>query len=212
MDIAQDITVAVTLLVLIGVLAYLIYALSQISEDVARSRRMRLLEEDIIASVASKPPTWEQLKVIATSRIVLPGEVTTVVANLFRDALTGRKDQVREHVALFEGYLAKASEEEPFLDIPDNLRPHLGRILAKLGDDSALIQPLVDELRELFAVNGRDRRRQRLVAAGGLVVGIVGVAIGIVALIATLYPPVWTCRPNNNAMQRAAPRAADTER
>lgn len=204
MDIAQGITVVVTLLLLIGVLGYLIYTLSQISEDVARTRRMRLLEEDIIASVALKPPTWEQLKVIATSRTVLPGEVTTVVTSLFRDALTGRKDQVREHVSLFEGYLAKASEEEPFLDIPDNLRPHLGRILAKLGDDSALIQPLVDELRELFAVNGRDRRRQRLVAAGGLVVGIVGVVIGIVALIATLYPPVWHQAPTESSAKESS--------
>ena len=191
MDIAQGIPVVIVLAIVIGLLGFLVYTLSQLSEEVARSRRQRSFEEDVIAAIALKPPTWEQLKLIATSRTVLPGEVTAVITNLLRDSLTGRKDQVREHVPLLEGYLAKASEEEPFLDIPDNLRPHLARILAKLGEDAALVRPLIDELRELFAVNGRDRRRQRLIAAVSLVVGILGVVIGVAGMIITIYPAPW---------------------
>lgn len=184
MALAQIAALGIALILLALSVGFLFYSLRQLGEEVARSRRMRFFEGDLLAAIGTKPPTWDQLKVIFTSRTVPHGEAKVVITNLLREALTGRRTEVRDQVSLLEGYLKCALDEEPFVDIPDSLRPHLARIQSRLGDDSPFLQPLIKEIRELVEINSRDRRRQRIIAVVSLTVGIIGLLVTIVGLIA----------------------------
>ena len=125
MLLTQIATIIVVLVILAGAMAVLFYNLNQLGDEIRRSRRTRSFEDDLVAAIGTKPPSWDQLKVISTSRSVSHSEAKGVITNLLREALTGRRTEVRDQVSLLEEYLRCALDEEPFVDIPDSLRPYL---------------------------------------------------------------------------------------
>lgn len=169
----------------IGAVAFLTWLVISILDDIFKSKWRKQFEEDLKLAVKHSQPSWEQLSDIAASRNIKNVEIYLILQRLLREILTGRETDVASHQAVLEGYLNKIKEIEPFEGMPTEIRIHLERIKEQLDQDSLLLQPLTNQIRDLLTINEKDRRHQKYYTMGGFFVGFVGL---IFAAFAYFYP------------------------
>ena len=109
---------------------------------------------------------------MADANLVGSSSVYFVSLQLLKEALTGESKELEEHKALLQGYIAKFKKEDPFEGIPAETRIHLVRLSEQLPEKGYVLEPLTSQIREAFSIYDKDKRRQRLYAIVGLVLGV----------------------------------------
>lgn len=199
--------IVAALIVVAGALFALVSLPIDLFEEYLSGRNRRQFADDLSAAVKHGQPTWDQLVDIASTRGMTSAEVFQVLQRTLRDVITGRDEELGQHQALLEQYISRFRDLEPFEGIPNEIRLHLERINEQLPDGIQFLQPLNHKIRELLALNERDRRQQRYYTIGGFVVGALGLAF---AAFAYFYPYTMGARENQVApRQSQAPQDTD---
>lgn len=168
--------------ILVGVFS-VIGIIANIYNNYISTRERAKFREDLTSAVKLTQPTWEQVLLISGTQSLSQTDVNIVLREMIRDALSGKAEGMQEHIALLESYLQSHKREEPFEDLPDDVRSHLERIKAHIPDRPELLDPLADQLRELKAKNIREKRRQSYINIVSLIIGIAGLIVGVYAIL-----------------------------
>ncbi|NAZ98706.1 hypothetical protein [Vibrio toranzoniae] len=136
-------------------------------------------EQDFIASVVYSQPTYDQIKEIAETR-ELPQEISALIYRRYiREIRKGKNQDLEPHLELIEGYVREFNREQPFQDLPSDIRLYLERVRDKL-DDKTTLEALTSHIRELVALNNRENKKLKFYTIGGFFVGVLGVSLAII--------------------------------
>lgn len=181
-------------------------------QDYLSTKWRKQFKEDLQLAIKHSQPSWDQLQGIAETRHIRNGEVYWILQGILRDILTGRNTELEDHREVVEGYLSKLKEIEPFDGIPSEIRIYLERVQEQLPKAPDLLQPLTSHIRELLAVNAKDKRQQKYFTIGGFFVGFVGL---IFATLTYFYPYTnhtsasavrsWEQKPQTAIQQKSEP-------
>ncbi|MCG9555808.1 hypothetical protein L1D16_15395 [Vibrio sp. Isolate31] len=107
-------------------------------------------EQDFIDSVVYSQPNYEQIKEISETR-KLPQEISVLIYRRYiREIRKGKNPDLEPHLELIEGYVREFNREQPFQDLPSDIRLYLERVRDKL-DDKTTLEALTSHIRELVA-------------------------------------------------------------
>jgi hypothetical protein len=126
--------------------------------------------------------SWGHIKVFASTRHLSQRDIGDTLKELLREALKGSDELLKSNVELFERYLEYYRNDEPFEDLPGEIRVYLERIRDQLPNGIETLDPLVNYLRDLSAENLREKKRQKLIAILSLMIGAAGLFIGILSI------------------------------
>jgi hypothetical protein len=168
-----------------GIIALLAWLAGSILEEFYSLKLRKEFEADLLSAIKTTQPPLSQILAIARTRHTKNSVVYGTLQRMLRELLTGREKDLLPHRQLIEQYIAKMDEAEPFEGMPSQVRIHLERIRENLPAQSALLDPLITQIRELLSVNESERKRQRYYTIGGFLVGLLGLFF---AAIAYFYP------------------------
>lgn len=178
--------VGVSIVVLASVASvFAFWQMTSLLDEFLSLKQRRLFQEDLTMSILNSRVTWEDVLHLAEVRGVKQSQIHRALKRMLREVLTGRNLSLAQHRHVIDGFLAKLKETEPFDGLPNELRIHLERLREQLHSHAPL-EPLTLQIRELVAINSRDRRLQKIYTVGGFVLGIVGLAF---AAFTYLIPP-----------------------
>lgn len=152
--------------------------LVQLYFDIKWSREF---EEDLLEAVKTSQPSLDQILLIARTRQVKTASVYWILQRMLREILTGREATLLQHRGVIEKYIAAMDEAEPFEGMPSQIRIHLERLREQVPDARVLLDPLTAQIRELLAVNEKDKKQQRYYTVGGFILGVVGLFFAAIA-------------------------------
>lgn len=169
-------------ILLISAIVWLLWMVGQILNDYVKSRRRKEFLNDLEAALRSGDPTWDQIKLIAETRLVPIPEINKIVKKLIREIITGRKEDLAPKYNLINEYLNTCRREEPFDEIPDDIRLHLQRIREGIGDNYELLEPVANHIKTLLEIRSSERKKDRKIAIISLLIGVVGLIVGVFPL------------------------------
>jgi hypothetical protein len=203
------IAIAISFVVIICAFMFLAWVLTSALEDYFKSKWEKDFNEDLILAIKISQPSWPQILQIAASRQVRNERIYWILQRLLREILTGRNTELSAHRDLVESYIAQMKETEPFEGMPKEIRIHLERLREQLTTPAQSMEPLANQIRELLAVNDKERKQQKYYTTGGFFIGIFGLAFAIYPLVSpnTPSPPETASTQSTlSAPQRPAPQ------
>jgi len=153
---------------------YPLWMLNFLSDAFIEHKLRQRFLRDLRGAVEFSQPSWERLVEIAQSRGLTQRSAYVVVRNLLRDILVGAEPKYASYRQLLEDYAAKYKLAEPFEGLPSETRVHLERLQESLGTNTLALEPLVSQIKELFSVYEKDKRRQRFYTVWGFFIGVIG--------------------------------------
>jgi hypothetical protein len=176
------IVIIIFVVVYVGIILSAFVFLAGAIDSYIKKKKLSKFKQDIIKSIKNIQPTWNQINLIAETRKLTKAEVGKIIKELISDALTENDETLKSNLSLLESYISFYKNEEPFDDLPDDVRLHLERLKEHLPDRVELLEPIVNHLRDLKTVALRNRRRQKIIEIISLIVGVAGLIIGLYPL------------------------------
>jgi hypothetical protein len=155
--------------------------------EYAKNREKTQFLGDLRMAIKSSQPTWTQVNLMSSIRPLTKRDVSYVVRELLTEALKGDDSRLKPHVALLESYIAADQEQEPYEDMPQEIRIHLERLREQLPERPELLEALVDHLRDSKIRSVREKRRQSLISIVSLIIGLAGFVITVIAVLQKVH-------------------------
>ena len=171
--------VVLWVLVSVAAIAGVVSVINNYGKNRAISSFKSLLREAIVNS----QPTWNQVRLMASTRPLTTGDISTIIRELLAEALGGYSAKLKPHIPVIESYIDEDKQDEPFEDMPQEIRIHLERIRDQLSNRPELLEALVNHLRDVRTENVRRTKRQALVSIVSLIVGLAGLIVGVLSII-----------------------------
>jgi len=163
----------------IGALLGLLPALKDIAESTRRIRFRR----DTKAAISGPGLSYEDLQHIAESWSQDRKMVLKSLRILLTEALTEQDPKLAGSAEAIRGLLREHRELEPYAELPENISIQLSAIASKDADLGSAVSQLASSLSELYSSHQKKILRQSRLAWAGLVIGVVGVAIGVASWV-----------------------------
>jgi hypothetical protein len=148
------------------------WLISTILDDYETSKRLKKFENTLKESIKYSEPSLEEIKIIAINQNVTQNEIKTVFENILIEILSGKSkelDSFKEDLKLF---IEQFKLDEPFKDVPNEIRIQLELLRGKLNGDILILEPLTTKIKELLRINNKKRRRERIIAGASFVIGL----------------------------------------
>ncbi len=100
---------------------------------------------------------------------------------LLSKALSGDEAKLKDSCNLLRQLLRQHEQAEPYAELPENISIQLTALSASCEHEAALFKQLATSLSELYSSNQRQISRQSKLAFWSVVIGMVGIAIGVVS-------------------------------
>lgn len=162
------------------------WMVGSIIEDILQSNVLKKFEKELEAAIIHSQPNWKELKLIADTNSVSFSKIQPVLERIMANALTGKTDKLLPHKELIQTYIDESNREEPFDNMPSEIRIHLERISDQLENGQAILEPLTNQIKELLEINAKERKVQRFYTVGGFFIGLLGFCF---ALFTYYYVP-----------------------
>lgn len=175
-------------LMLVCLIVYCGWLMNSVADDLFLLRARRRFQADLTLAFINNRAvlTWGHIVQMAETRGITQHQIHRTLKILLREILAGRNLSLVKERETIERYISKIKEAEPFEGLPDEVRIHLERLRDGLGENAQKLEPLTVQIRELVAINAKDRRLQRYYSVGGFVIGVVGL---LFAAYAYWVPP-----------------------
>lgn len=164
-----------------------IWGLGDILNERLQSKRIKEFKNDFEAAVKHGEPSWDEIKEIAATRYVTQNEIWKILRDVHREVLTGRDKELEPHKDIIKSYIEHYEKAQPFEGIPNDLRIHLERLREKFSENIELLDPLTSQIKDLVAVNQKERRQQKYYTIGGFFVGLLGLAFAFYTYFAEVH-------------------------
>ncbi|MBM0212729.1 hypothetical protein ALQ72_05165 [Pseudomonas syringae pv. maculicola] len=164
--------------VAVGTLVWLLKVVTDVV-FVLRSRSEFL--KNLKLSLKHSQPEWDKVCDIAKTHGLTKFHAYQVVEALVRDVRTGKEEDqgVTSRLDKLDSYIAAYRQNEPFEGLPSETNLSLERLRIALGNNSHLLHPLTDHIKDLHKIHNRTNHLQRFYTLGGFLVGIAGLVYGI---------------------------------
>lgn len=186
---SQSATISITILVIYGIiilggLIFLYYGINNLADELINRKFRNAFKKDLYnAIINDNTPSWDQVKIIAETNSLPRKEVSRVVKLIITEILSGESSLEKDKIKIFESYLKKHNQEEPFEGIPSEIRIHLERLKESSGIQIEQLEPLTKHITELLKINTKENKRQKYFSLISLFVGIGGLAIGLYQIL-----------------------------
>lgn len=191
-------------------IGYLGWVFGVILEAYFEIKKVNAFKQDFEKAVKHSEPSWEEMKEIVRTNNLAQSRVLGVFQNVMKKILTGEAQELEQHKDLIRSYIEKHNEEEPFEGMPSEVRIHLERLREKIEDRAALLDPLTAQIKDLLAMNEKDRKHQKYYTMGGFFVGIFGLLFAAFTYFSTpetINPtPMQQESTTNNQINKDAAR------
>jgi hypothetical protein len=117
-------------------------------------RLKKRLKERIKGSLLTSKLTWDKLTVFWKDIPDLKQkDVTDVLRVLLKDSYSGEVKELKGQEALLESYVNKSEEQDPLVDLPDDIRGLIERLLHDFPSLTiSQLQPLVAHIRKMVSI------------------------------------------------------------
>jgi hypothetical protein len=151
-------------------------------------------EKDFIASVLHSQPSYEQMKEIAGTRSLTQELTLTIYCRHIREIRSGRNPELEPHLELIESYVKAFQKEQPFQDLPSDIRLHLERVRDQM-DEKVTLVALTSHIRDLVNINNKENKKLKFYTVGGFFIGVLGISL---AMVFYFLPPNASEKPQND--------------
>jgi hypothetical protein len=162
--------------------------MNNVLDDLFSLKSARRFKEDVTMAIINNRAvlTWAHVLQIAETRSISQSQIHKTFKELLREVLAGRNISLAKERDLIETFIAKMKVTEPFQGLPNEVRIHLERLREALEEQPEKLEPLTAQIRELVAINNKEKRIQKYLTMAGFVIGIIGLGF---AAYSYLYPP-----------------------
>ncbi|WP_372740207.1 hypothetical protein [Neptunomonas sp.] len=160
------------------VAGYFLWAVNTIADSLINiGQRRRYREALVKAMINNEDLTWDQAKVIAEVRFLSQSCIKKSLNYLIDDALVEKDFEVP--VKRLEAFKTSFNEDEPYDGIPNELKLPLDKIKKEIENGQELLEPLVGHLKEFSIQNSASKKRQNIISATSLIVGLISFSYAI---------------------------------
>jgi hypothetical protein len=178
-----DTILTIVFFALFGALLVEVFAaVNSLLNNYGKNKGISKFRSDPRQAIIDTQPTWDQVRIMASTQPITTEDVSIVVREIMTEALSASA-RLKPHIALIETYVQADKSDEPFEDMPQDIRIHLERLRDQLPNRPELLEALVNHLRDAKTKNVRLAKRQSLVNIISLMVGLAGLIVGIVSII-----------------------------
>jgi hypothetical protein len=142
------------------------------------NKKLKLFRTDFEDSVNHSQPTWGEMKEIASLRGLKESQIQRTLKEYVREIRAGRTPDLEKHLTLIKSYLDSYKNDEPFENLPSDLRIHLERLRENLNDQ-LLLEPLTVHIKELVSINSKENRKLKFYTVGSFFIGLLGIALAL---------------------------------
>jgi hypothetical protein len=174
----------VVLILIFGV--FILWLLGAFIEDIFEIKQISNFSKDFKEAVIHTQPSWEEIKDIASTRMLTQATIQNIIKKHFREILTGREKDLLPFKDLIQSYIVQYNKDEPFEDLPSEIRIHLQRLREHTKDNEHLLESLTSQIKDLLTINKKEKKHLKYYTIGGFFVGLVGF---IFALYTTYIKP-----------------------
>lgn len=178
----ESIGITLLLIMVFGPVFYCSWLLTMLLKHVHEFVLKSRFEKSFRQAVKNHQPSWEEIKALAMAHQLSPTIAMPVIRKVYCTILTDEAPSANSLAAkkeLIWDYMVQYQKDEPFEDIPSEIRIHLIRLRDQLHGHEHLLTPLTDKLKELLAVKNWENFRLKFFTVGGFMVGIVGLAFAV---------------------------------
>jgi hypothetical protein len=168
------------IIVYLGMSVFLIALINSIIGDYRRSKSTSKFKQSLTLAIKTSQPTWNQIRTIASGQPITKLQMRSFLKELLTESLAG-DEGLKAHAALIESYILADQEDEPFDDMPQEIRIHLERLRDQIPNRPELVETLVEHLRDTRIKTVRQKKRQNLINMLSLLLGLIGLIIGIIS-------------------------------
>jgi len=123
--------------------------------------------------------TWSQVKILAETNNLAKREIIVNIKLLISKILSGKSKINKDKVTTLEAYIDNYLQEEPFEEIPIEIRIHFERLKDNLNIHIKDLEPLRDHIVELVKIKNKESVIQKFISFISLFIGIIGLTIAI---------------------------------
>ncbi|WP_392386888.1 hypothetical protein [Marinomonas primoryensis] len=166
----------VTLTLFVG--GYFLWAVNAITDSFINIGQRRKYKEALVkAMIINEDLTWDQAKVIAEVRLLSQSCIKKSLNHLIDEALTEKDFEVS--VKRLEAFKTNFNKDEPYDGIPNELKLPLDKIKKEIENGQELLEPLVGHLKEFSNQSAASKKRQNIISATSLIVGLISFSYAI---------------------------------
>ncbi|MEZ8256005.1 hypothetical protein [Vibrio cyclitrophicus] len=132
-------------------------------------------ESDFKQLLVNSEPSWGDVKTVAESRDLGKRQLHRIMRSVYRDILTGANSELAQHKELVKSFLEAYDKDEPYEGLPSEIRVHLDRLNTQLKEHEHLLSPLTSQIKELVAVNDKEKKAMKYYTISSFFVGLLGV-------------------------------------
>jgi len=124
-------------------------------------------------------PTWPQVKIMAEANSVLNVDILRVLRFIVADILSGESDLEAKHIPILEQYIEYYRRDEPFEQMPSDIKIHFERLKENENIKTETLQPLSAKICELLEIKSKENKTQKIINFLSMIVGVVGLIVAI---------------------------------
>lgn len=142
-------------LLLIGVML-IVYFLRTILFDLSEILAITRFARDFKAMVTESPPSWTELKDLAPTWGLTQQQLHRIIMRLYRDAMAGRAKGLYLHKELMKGYISEYRRDEPFAELPSEIRIHMERLRDHTSSNGHVLELLTSQIKDILAISQKE--------------------------------------------------------
>lgn len=161
---------ALALSLLMGPLGFLYY----IVNDMDSSRREAKYEAILKKAIKNDQLKNEDIYLLATRWFVRKNKIAKILTYILNDFINEEKCSA-ESLTKIRDLIEWHNAHDPYSDLPENIQLHLKHLQQQTPDNHPTLLSLAKSLSDIYVSNQKEKKKDRLLAWGGVIIGIAGV-------------------------------------
>ncbi|SSK55944.1 Uncharacterised protein [Klebsiella pneumoniae] len=161
---------ALALSLLMGPLGFLYY----IVNDMDSSRREAKYEAILKKAIKSGQLKNEDIYLLATRWFVRKNKIAKILTYILNDFINEEKCST-ENLTKIREIIEWHNAHDPYSDLPENIQLHLKHLQHQSSENQPTLLSLAKSLSDIYVSNQKEKKKDRMLAWGGLIIGIAGI-------------------------------------
>jgi len=168
----------------LGVALGLVFGGIPILKDMVEERFKKQFRRQLTEAIVVSGLSYQDLQHMAERWSQDRKAVLLCLRVLLSNALSGDEPKLKDFTEAIRKLLYQHQEAEPYAELPENISLHLAALPISGEKASASVGQLAASLSELYSSNQRKLSRQGKLTFWGVVIGIIGTAVGVISWVA----------------------------
>lgn len=162
--------IALALFLLMGSMGYLFFIIN----DIDSSRREAKYEAILKKAIKSGQLKNEDIYLLATRWFVRKNKIAKILTYILNDFINEEKCSA-ESLTKIRDLIEWHNAHDPYSDLPENIQLHLKHLQHQTPENQPTLLSLAKSLSDIYVSNQKGKKKDRMLAWGGLIIGIAGI-------------------------------------